>query len=122
MEKVKNKDGSISYKEKIYLPDGTRKTQTFKRKTDAKKWKNEMLAQRQRGELEVLTKTQRVLFLDVADKWLNDKVKASCGFKTFYEYKSQISKHFKDRFQGRLISQISTNDVYKMINDRKTRN
>ena len=119
MEIVKNKSGSMSYKEKVYLNDGTTKTKTFKRKTDAVKWKHELESQKQRGEFEQVTKAQRVLFLEVADKWLNQKVKASCGFKTYSEYKSQINKHFKGRFQNRYISQINSNDAYKMINELK---
>jgi site-specific recombinase XerD len=121
MEKVKYKDGSIGYKEKVYLPNGTRITKTFERKTDAIKWKRQNEVLKQQGDFDLIAVNQKVLFLEVADKWLNQKVKASCGHKTFYEYKSQINKHFKDRFQNRFITQLTTSDVYSMVNDMKVK-
>lgn len=119
MEIIKYKDGSIGYKEKVYLPNGTTKTQTFTRKTDAVNWKRKMEVLKQQGEFDLTPVNQSILFLDVADQWLNQKIKAECSHKTYYDYRSHINKHFKTRFQKRSIAQLTTTDVYTMINDMK---
>ena len=87
----KNKDGSTTYRAKIYL-DGRQVTETFKRKKDAQSWKQQMLVDRLRGNLKTSAQESSKTLIEFSHDWFLTRV-SSKSPKTQTSYQTQLEKH-----------------------------
>lgn len=108
MEIRKNKDGTLSFKEKVYLPDGSTKTRCFKRKTDAISWKNFTQLEVQRNEaLGVLPLKENLTFFEIHQLWVDRKIRPHRSLKTLGDYISVSKNHLLPLFGAVPIRSIS---------------
>ena len=91
MEVIKRKN-NIVYREKIYV-DGHPITKSFSRKSDAKTWKNSLLADRNKGELNHKF-FDKVRFQDFANIWLEEKIFTYAAKSTYKNYSAYLRLHF----------------------------
>lgn len=94
MEIRKNKDGTNSFKEKVYLANGRTITKTFKRKTDAIAWKRNLESEKDKNSaLGIQPLKENLTFSDIFDLWMNRKIKPGRSDKTIADYQSIGRKH-----------------------------
>ena len=73
MEKIRSKDGKIvSYREKVYI-NGKAVSKTFKRKSDALRWKRNVATEAQRKESLGIEDTRSIDFESYSVEWLEMK-------------------------------------------------
>ena len=93
MEKMRNKNGIIvSYREKVYV-DGKAVTKTFKRKSDALKWKKNYGSEMQKRQALGIDNIEFIDFESYFPLWLEMKQNQGMSIKTISEYKSIIENH-----------------------------
>lgn len=111
MEIVKCKNGSLRYKEKVYLQNGQTLTKTFFNKTDAKKWKQDIESEKRRNPDCFLKRNQEVTFETTFNTWMIAKIKDKRSKKTELQYQLFYNKHFSKRFGDKLIHTITTQEI-----------
>ncbi|MFZ4405561.1 MAG: hypothetical protein ACOYOK_15810, partial [Pseudobdellovibrionaceae bacterium] len=94
MEIRKNKNGQISFKEKVYLNNGETKTKTFKRKTDALAWKRQMESDKLKCQLlGIPSLKENITFLELSEIWFRKKISTNKSPKTVADYSSILRQH-----------------------------
>jgi integrase len=116
MQELKNKDGTIrSYREEIYLFNGQRITKTFKRKSDAKKWKQIQFAQIERNEALGIKTTPQITFKEFAARWLQIKVKDQRAISTYHKYQSVLRKYIFPLLGNLLLTEIKVSHADELV-------
>lgn len=122
MEIIKNRDGSVGYKEKVYLPNGRTETKTFSRKTDARDWKQQRQLENQKNEaLGIEALRANLPFSEMFDLWLKIKIRPVRSPKTVADYESIGRKHLKKYFGANRIRSINRSHGDKLIQMLKER-
>jgi integrase len=121
MEIIKLKSGGISYKEKVYLADGTTITKSFRRKTDAILWKRQVEVKKTNEEiLNLKGRKDSSEFETVFFDWIDRKIRPTRSLKTYAEYKSIGNKHLLPLYGALKVRGISKNHadtlVAKLVN------
>lgn len=111
MEIVKCKNGSLRYKEKVYLQNGRTQTKTFFNKTDAKKWKQDIESEKRRNPESFLKKNLELTFESTFNTWMVAKIKDKRSRKTELQYQLFYNKHFSKRFGYKFIHTITTQEI-----------
>ncbi len=94
MEKLKTKKG-MKYRESIYINGRKKNSPSFSRKTDARKWKVEMEAKKNKGLLEEIgiVKKDIPLFKDYALQWLDTVKVYQLTPSTLQTYRAELRNH-----------------------------
>lgn len=122
MEIIENRDGSIGYKEKVYLPNGRTATKTFSRKTDARDWKRQRRLENQKNEaLGIDALRDNLLFAEIFELWMQMKIRPIRSPKTVADYESIGRKHLKKYFGANRIRSINRSHGDKLIQTLKDR-
>lgn len=116
MEIIKRKHG-LSYKEKITLPNGKLKTETFRRKTDAIRWKQDSESIKRRDPLSLIRPVFKMTFHELFIKWMSLKIHNKRDSKTEYQYSQYYKKHFQNRFGHKLVTSFGTGDGEILIKE-----
>lgn len=120
MEIRKSKNG-IKYREMIRINGKTFKSPSFKRKTDAIKWKAQKINEVEQFKLHGVQILQgNMLFKEFSEKWLNDIVKPQRAFGTHKNYKGILKNHLIPLFGHKMLKDININDGNLLI--QKLRN
>lgn len=121
MEKIKKSNGTIRFRESIYINGKKIHSPVFLKITDCKNWKtrmiNEKFTKMSLGEHYV--KSQNILFSDYASKWLENHVKVNCVPKTYSSYFSIVSIHLNPIFGSLNLRDITEEHGIKLMNDLK---
>lgn len=115
MEIVKCKNGVLRYKEKVYLQNGQTLTKTFFNKTDAKKWKQDIEAEKRRNPDHFLKQNLATTFETTFNTWMASKIKDKRSKKTQLQYQLFYNKHFAKRFGHKLIHAITTQELDECV-------
>lgn len=115
MKTINNKNG-VSYRIDFYDLNNRRIFKTFKTKTEAKKWKEDMESLKRRDPLAIMAMNQKITFLDLFNRWYEAKIKNKREEKTKIQYLGHNRKHFF-RFHERSLQTISSFDVEKFLNE-----
>jgi integrase len=122
MEIKMNKDGSISYKEKVYLSDGSTSSKTFRRKTDAIRWKEQMRLEIVRNEVLGITPLkENIDFEKVYERWMEVKVLPSKSKKTIPEYQSICKAHLLPAFSRLKIRSFTISHANELVRSLKAK-
>lgn len=120
MEILNNKNGTISFKEKVYLQNGQTVTKTFKRKTDAVLWKRQFVTERDKNKaLGIAPLKENLRFSEIFELWYSRKVKSVMSFKTAADYKSMGKTHILPFIGIELIRSIERSHGDRMIQHLK---
>lgn len=123
MEKRINKNGTISYKEKVYLSNGRTKTKVFRRKTDAISWKFAFQNELKKNEaLGIQPLKENLTFGELRKIWLDRKIYPNKSAKTIEDYFSSTKKHLIPLFghlQIRSIERSHADDLVISIKSKK---
>lgn len=121
METIKYKSG-LRYREMIYIGGKLIKSPSFKRKSDAKKWKAQKEYEAEQYKLYGhLIITTNVQFKDFAHEWLEDVIKLQRTERTYSNYKATIKKHLNPLFGHKKLKDISLNDGNLLVKKLKNR-
>lgn len=115
MELIKRKSGD-RYRIKFNDISNKPRYKTFKTKTEAKKWKEDMESLKRRDPLSLSAMNQKITFLDLFNRWFEAKIKNKREEKTILQYQGHNRKHFA-RFHHRPLQMISSFEVEKFVND-----
>ena len=113
MEKFKRKNG-YSYRVKVYV-DGKSISKTFKRKTDANRWKRKILVDRDQGSLTGNVPYKGIPFSDFSKMWMDKKVVLRHAPSTVYTYKRNIECHLLPVIGDTRIDRISIVLATKLV-------
>jgi len=69
-----------------------------------------------KGEVGIKDKTQSPKFSDYADQWIETYAKAHCKYSTLKSYEGVLAKHLKPAFSGKLLDEITRQDIADLIN------
>lgn len=120
MQLVKRNNGTIrSYREEVILPNGTRLTKTFKRKSDAKIWKQRLLSNSMQEEALGVKTVQEFTFKDFAHNWLENKVKLQRATSTCYKYNNVLTSILYPFFGDLLLTEITLTHAEQLIKKLK---
>lgn len=114
MKQIQNKNG-ISYRVDYYDLNYKRKYRSFKTKTAAKKWKEDMASMKRNDPLALLRINQQISFEELFNQWFEAKIKNKRGIKTIYQYERFYSKHLS-QFAKRKLHTITSYEIEKYIN------
>lgn len=117
MEIITNKDGTISFREMIWLNSRSIKSPCFTRRSDARAWKVKQESERQKRKAlgEDSRYSERILFSDYAKKWLEEIVKIDKSPKTYRSYESILRIHLYPCFQKKHLNEICEADGRKLL-------
>jgi len=102
MEILQNK-GETTYRESVYINGKRVRSPTFKRKTDARTWKAEMISKINRA---------KALGLDLKTIISNDESKLALSFEDFlHEWLDSKIKIQRSRFKDRPAPTVITNEL-----------
>lgn len=94
METRKNADGSLSYKEKVYLNNGKTITKTFSRKTDAISWKRNAESEKiKNAMLGTQALKENLNFEGIFHLWMERKIIPAKSYNTIADYRSIGQTH-----------------------------
>jgi integrase len=113
METRKNKNGT-RYREMILVNGKAIKSPFFLRKSDAKSWKANQIAIRERIKLhgeDAHKLNTKITLLDYGNSWLEKRVKVKNTLRTYKNYKSTLEHHFFPNLGSKLLKDISTEDL-----------
>jgi integrase len=111
METIKRKNG-YTYREKVTLPDGKILTKSFKRKTDARDWKAELMTEIRKGHF-VAQNRAIILFKELANNWFTKEIQHHKAIRTVETYKRYLDSHLIPFFGDADINKITPT----LIND-----
>lgn len=109
MEIIKRKSGN-SYREKVCLLNKKVVSKCFKRKTDARIWKQDLEAKLRSGD-NVMLNTETYSFESIARDWFILKMDGSKSIRTKESYLSYVENKFIPYFKDKDINSISTKDA-----------
>ncbi len=93
MEKIRSKDGKIkSYREKVYV-NGKAISKTFKRKSDALKWKSSFACEQRKREALGIAHIQSVDFKSFIQEWIEMKDGQGVSRRTVETYQAAIKNY-----------------------------
>lgn len=121
MEIIKTKNGEFRFKEKVYLPDGSTRSKTFHRKTDALRWKQDTESQKRRDPSELLRVHRNLRLCDLYEIWMTTQMRSKRDERTVYQYERFYRAHFEKRFGSKLIDSFTSADfdlLCKQLLDR----
>lgn len=110
MEIIKTKGGELRFKEKVYLPDGSTRSKTFHRKTDALKWKQDTESQKRRDPSELLKTHRNLRLCDLYEIWMTTQIRSKRDERTVYQYERFYKGHFEKRFGSRFMDSFTSSD------------
>ena len=113
MEIIKRKNGP-RYREKVYFGHKTI-TKTFKRKTDADRWKAIMLSKKVNFEITGNLPIKETSFEIAAKEWLECSIKPSKAKKTFQVYEKTVQKKLLPYFKDTLLHEVNIHQCEKII-------
>jgi len=126
MEIKKTKNGEFRYKEKVYLSGRKPLSKTFRRKTDALRWKEQARLEIQKNEILGITPLkENISFAELYQKWMEDKIQPTKSAKTIPEYRSICKAHLLGPFGSinvRSINQSHANDLVKRLKNKDLKN
>ena len=109
----KKKDGTLSYRVKVYV-DGEQVTKTFVRKKDAELWKQQMIVDRERGVLKLESKECQLTFGEFSQQWLETKV-LGIALKSRDSYQTIIKHHLLPKLASKRLIDIGMKDGHQLI-------
>src|SRR5215471_8031882 len=71
-----------------------------------------------KGEVGIKDREQSPKFADYADNWIETYATAHCKYSTWTSYKAVLAKHLKPAFAGKLLDEITRQDVSDLINKK----
>ena len=71
-----------------------------------------------KGEVGIRDKEQAPRFADYADNWIETYVTAHCKHSTLRSYEGVLEKHLKPAFSGKLLDEITRQDISDLINKK----
>lgn len=114
METIKGKS-STSYRSKVYDSSGRAVYKSFRTKSDAKIWKEELRSAKRKDPLFVVKMNKRRTFKELYEEWFNLKIKNRRVLKTVYQYEKIYLKYFK-QFDNRSIQSMTAKDAEMFLN------
>jgi integrase len=105
METIKRKNG-YSYREKVTLPDGKILTKSFKRKTDARNWKAEVITSIRNGGYSA-SKKSIVLFRELSELWFRQEIEPHKAIRTIETYERYLKIHLNPFFGEMDINKVT---------------
>lgn len=114
MEIIKNKNG-ISYRTKYYNLNKQPRYQSFKKKTDARIWKQNMESAKRLNPDLLMAGENKMTFKELYLKWFHLKIKNKRASKTVYQYQTHYNKHFS-KFDSIRLSQFSSENGEEFVN------
>lgn len=109
----KKQDGSTSYKVKVYV-NGRQVTKTFRRKADAKLWKQQMIVDRERGVLKPDNAETNRLLRDFSAQWFTTKVVGKSP-KTQSSYRIQLEHHILPELGELKLKELKITHGHELI-------
>ena len=71
-----------------------------------------------KGEVGIKDKDQAPRFVDYAEHWIETYAKAHCKYSTLKTYEGVLGKHLIPAFSGKLLDEITRQDVADLINKK----
>ncbi len=117
MQTIKNKNGTIRYREQIWINGTCYKSPCFERKTDAKAWKVHKTSELQKRKAlgDDARYSEKVLFVDYGKKWLEEVVKVDRAAKTYRNYEANFRVHLAPFFAKKTLQEITESDGRKLL-------
>ena len=117
MQTIKNKNGSVRFREQIWINGRCIKSPSFERKTDARAWKTSQASnlQKRKSLGEDNKYSEKVLFCDYARIWLEEIVKVDRTPKTYRGYESILRVHLYPFFKGKTLNEITEADGRRLL-------
>lgn len=114
METIKHKNGTITYREKVYI-NGRSVSRCFKRKTDAHDWKKKMELERNKCEFWGVSSNTNISFNDFIGEWLEIKKNENLARRTIDKYEYTINAYFLPFFMNKNLKEIALADGHKLV-------
>lgn len=115
MEIIKTRNGETRFKEKVYLNDGTTKTKTFFRKTDALKWKQDVESNKRKDPNFNLKSRQKFNLFQLHKEWMSSKIYFKRDERTIYQYERFFISHLEKHFGSKNIETFHSSDFDKLM-------
>ena len=116
MEKIRNKAGQVtSYREKVYI-NGKAVSKSFKRKSDALKWKTSFALEQQKKEALGIAHIQSIDFESFFKLWFEMKQNQGLSIKTLDDYQGVYGKYFFPNFEKTHLEKINHALAQKLLN------
>ncbi|MBH48743.1 MAG: hypothetical protein CME71_11295 [Halobacteriovorax sp.] len=116
----KKQDGSVSYKVKVYV-NGRQVTKTFRRKSDAKLWKQQMIVDRERGFLKLENPEASQTLRDFSVQWFQTKVIGKSP-KTQSSYRIQLEHHILPHLGDFKLKELKISLGHDLISKLRAKN
>ncbi len=116
MEKIRNKAGKItSYREKVYV-NGNAVSKSFKRKSDALKWKRSFAFEQQKKEALGIDHIQSIDFKSFFELWFEMKKNQGMAIKTLEHYQIICRKYLLPNLEKTQLEKINHALAQKVLN------
>jgi len=117
MEIIKHQNGSIAFREEIFINGLRFKSPTFTRKTDAIQWKAKKLVERDEAKRlgYEYKKKERFTFFEYSQTYLNEKIKIQRSKSTYDNHKRALQSHFHPVVGNLYLDQITSKHADKII-------
>lgn len=93
MQSRRKTDGSIVYREKVYVDGIATYSPWFSQKTHAKNWKAKTISERQQQKSTGITYNPKISLSKFSDKWFQEKVCVRNARKTQESYRSYLDRY-----------------------------
>jgi integrase len=93
LETRRKKNGSIVYREKVYINGQAVKSIWFNRITDARNWKARTITERHQQIASGITYNPKTTFEDFATKWFEERIKVRTSLRTQDAYRFELKNH-----------------------------
>ena len=119
METRTNKDGTKRYRETVTYGSRRVKGPFFKRKTDAKNWKAQELAKREKAKLfgAEYSETRKVRITDYSNEWLISRIKGQKSQATYSEYHRIIFNKIIPIVGNKFLHEFKQTDGDRLIRE-----
>ena len=114
METIKNKNGTTTYREKVYI-NGRAISKTFKRKSDAVTWKKKLQTEKQQMEIWGQSLNSTILFGEFLKTWLQNKEKSNVAPRTIESYHGVINNYLLPLFSTIQLRVLSLGHGHKLL-------
>ncbi|OFZ26165.1 MAG: hypothetical protein A2381_08590 [Bdellovibrionales bacterium RIFOXYB1_FULL_37_110] len=114
MEMIRNKNRTITYREKVYV-NGRSVSKTFKRKSDAITWKKKLQTEKQQMDIWGQSLNSTVLLGEFIKTWLQNKENSNVAPRTMDSYNGVINNYLLPLFASIHLRVISLAHGHKLL-------
>lgn len=116
MEKIKLKNKQIKYRESIMINGKVKKSPTFSRKSDARNWKAQKIAEREKIKLHGNSIiVHEIDFESFCNRWLANR-KNMIQPSSYLEYEALVRNKFVPIFKNKMLKDFVLNDGESLLN------